>query len=206
MSKAERTRAALIGSAARGFRKEGYAGVGVDSIAKQAGVTSGAFYAHLGSKNGAFRAVLEAGLDEVVDTLPIYRAEHGDQWPQAFVDYYLGTAHRADVECGCAMTGLTPDVVRADAETRTDYAQKMDDIVAEIVKGLPAHISDSEGTGRAWGFLSALVGGLTLARAVGASDAAEIIAETSKTSALAALGHVARDRGDGRPGGALADA
>ena len=190
MSKAERTRAALIGSAARGFRKEGYAGLGVDSIAKDAGVTSGAFYAHLGSKNGAFRVVLEAGLGEVVDTLPKYRAEHGDQWPQAFVDYYLGTAHRADVECGCAMTGLTPDVVRADAETRADYAHRMDAIVVEIVKGLPEHGPGDDAEARAWGFISALVGGLTLARAVGPGKAADVIAETSKVSALAVLGHV----------------
>ena len=38
----EAARAKMLGAAARGFRRRGY-GVGVDELAKEAGVTSGAF-------------------------------------------------------------------------------------------------------------------------------------------------------------------
>ena len=69
VDKAE-TRRKIIDAAGRGFRKHGYAGIGVDGLAKSAGVTSGAFYAHLGSKNGAFEVALEAGLDEVIEGVP----------------------------------------------------------------------------------------------------------------------------------------
>ncbi len=194
MKKSERTRKTLIDSAGRGFRRCGYSGVGIDSIAKEAGVTSGAFYAHLGSKDGAFRTVLADGLDEVIDTLPKYRAEHGDRWPVAFVDYYLGDPHRADLECGCAMTGLTPDVVRASPEIQAEYAAKMDLIVAEIVKGAPP--GETDPLTRAWAFLSSLIGGLSLSRAVGSSQAARAVAEASKSTALAALGYQAIHEAD----------
>lgn len=192
MTKSAQTRARLIASAGKGFRKDGYAGVKVDSIAREAGFTSGAFYAHLESKNGAFRAALDAGLNDVIAALPNYRTEFGEDWPFAFVEYYLGGAHRADLECGCAMTGLTPDVVRAGTDVRSEYSEKMAKIVNEMSKGLPPELSEEEKHARAWAFLSTLVGGLTLARAVGTGPAANTIAETSKSAALAALGIAAR--------------
>ncbi|MFT7414539.1 MAG: TetR/AcrR family transcriptional repressor of nem operon, partial [Methylophagaceae bacterium] len=43
LSKKNETRKRIIKAASKGFRSNGYAGIGVDSIAKEAGVTSGAF-------------------------------------------------------------------------------------------------------------------------------------------------------------------
>ncbi|MDW3224643.1 MAG: TetR/AcrR family transcriptional regulator [Paracoccaceae bacterium] len=188
MKKSEETKAKLLESSGRAFRKEGYAGIGVDSIAKDAGVTSGAFYSHLKSKNDAFHAALVAGLEEVLVELPKYRETHGDQWPVAFADYYLGQGHRLDLEGGCAMTSLTPEVIRADVEVQTEYAAMMNRIVEEIAKNLPRDVSDSGQETKAWAFLSALIGGLTLARAVGAGPAAEEIERASKAVALGAVG------------------
>lgn len=188
MKKSEATKEKLLKSSGRAFRKQGYAGIGVDSIAKDAGVTSGAFYSHLKSKNGAFRAALVAGLEEVLAALPEYRETHGDQWPVAFADYYLGQDHRLDLEGGCAMTSLTPEVIRADAEVQTEYAAMMYRIVKEIAKSLPENVHDDEKEAKAWAFLSALIGGLTLARAVGAGPAAEGIERASKAAALGVIG------------------
>ena len=58
----EETRLKMRVAASRSFRAHGFAGVGVDGIAKEAGVTSGAFYSHFGSKDGAFSAALGVGL------------------------------------------------------------------------------------------------------------------------------------------------
>ena len=41
----------MVDAAGRGFRKNGYGGLGVDGLAKEAGVTSGAFYGHFKSKD-----------------------------------------------------------------------------------------------------------------------------------------------------------
>ena len=191
MKKSEATKMKLLEASGRAFRRDGYAGIGVDSIAKHAGVTSGAFYAHLKSKNGAFRAALVAGLEEVLAALPEYRETHGAQWPAAFADYYLGQAHRIDLEAGCAMTGLTPDVARADPAVQTEYAEMMSRIMKQIADHLPQAGPAAEQEAKAWAFLSALIGGLTLARAVGSAPAADQIARSSKAAALDAIGHSA---------------
>ena len=69
----EKTRQKMLEAAGRGFRKYGYAGIGVDGLAKAAGVTSGAFYSHFGSKDGAFEVALIAGLDEVIEGIPKFQ-------------------------------------------------------------------------------------------------------------------------------------
>lgn len=188
MKKSESTKAKLLKSSGKAFRRAGYAGIGVDSIAKDAGVTSGAFYAHLKSKNDAFRSALKAGLEEVVAALSDFREAHGSQWPEAFADYYLGRDHQLDLECGCAMTSLTPDVVRVDPEVQSEYAAWMSRIVKEIAKHLPGDVPAHHQEAKAWAFLSTLIGGLTLARAVGAGPAASEIERASKAAALGIIG------------------
>ena len=178
----EETRANLLAAAGRGFRKHGYAGIGVDSIARAAGATSGAFYAHLGSKDGAFLAALEAGLDEVLETLPIWRKEHGAGWIAAFTEHYFGAAHRGDLEGGCAMASLSPELATAPDAAKALYEQKMAAIAAMIAEGL-AGGSQEERISRAWAFLGALTGGLTMSRAVADPRLAEAIAHVAKTSA-----------------------
>lgn len=54
----EETWRLMLEAAGRAFRSPGYDGIGVDGLAKGAGVTSGAFYAHFGSKAAAFDAAI----------------------------------------------------------------------------------------------------------------------------------------------------
>lgn len=187
MKKSERTRAKLIDSAGKGFRRAGYAGVGVDSIAQEAGVTSGAFYAHLGSKDGAFRSALFTGLEEVLAALPKFRKDFGRDWPKAFADYYLGEAHRNDIENGCAMAGLSPDVVRARPDVQQEYANLMRNIADEVVRGIPGDSSEAEKQQKAWSFLTSLIGALIVVRAAGSEPIASRIAEASKSAAVSAF-------------------
>ena len=46
----EGARTRILDAAGRGFRRLGFGGIGVDGLAKEAGVTSGAFYGHFPSK------------------------------------------------------------------------------------------------------------------------------------------------------------
>ncbi|MEQ9348103.1 MAG: TetR/AcrR family transcriptional regulator [Thalassospira sp.] len=148
----EETRRNILDAASRGFRANGFAGVGVDGIAKAANATSGAFYAHFGSKDGAFRAALDLGLDEVIDGVPRFQRDYGDGWTDAFIDYYLGRAHRDDVACGCAMTSLSPEIARADDETRALYDRKMQTIASLIAKGLSQFPKDQQ-LAKAWAYM-----------------------------------------------------
>lgn len=171
----------------RGFRKYGFAGAGVDALAKGANVTSGAFYTHFGSKVGAFEVALTVGLQEVADAIPQFQRAHGANWVAAFADYYLGAEHRADLECGCAMASLTPEVVRAESHVHSLFEQRMEAIVDVAAAGLLAG-DTSEARSRAWAMLGLLIGGLNLARAVGSTSAAEEIAKATRTATLAAAG------------------
>eukprot|EP00439_Symbiodinium_sp_Y106_P088007 s1_g543.t1 len=191
LTKRERTHQKILDAAGRNFRRHGYAGVGVDGIAQAAGVTSGALYAHFGSKDWVFVAALEQGLDEVIDAIPIFQRDHGDQWVVAFADYYLGAAHRADLECGCAMTTLSPEVVRREPSLHEVYETKMKTIVSLIARGLRPPLNEAEADDRedrAWALLATLIGGLTVARAVAAPDLAASIAEANKSAALGVVG------------------
>lgn len=189
LTKKQETRKRIVSAASQGFRSNGYAGIGIDGIAKKAGVTSGAFYAHLGSKEGAFEAALSLGLDEVVTAIPEFQRQHGHQWLQAFSDYYLGQSHRDDLACGCAMTTLSPEVVRSKPEFHAIYEKKMCEIVELIARGLDG-ASNEECVSRAWAVLGVLIGGLTIARAVDSIDTADSIAAYIRTAAINIAGTI----------------
>jgi len=190
LTKKQQTRQRMLEAAGQGFKSHGYAGIGVDGIAKAAGATSGAFYAHFGSKDGAFDAALKAGLDEVIDGIPVFQKQHGKKWVEAFADYYLGKAHRDDLACGCAMATLSPEIVRAAPDMQAIYETKMEKIVDLIAIGL-AGGTMPEKKSRAWAMLGVLIGGLTIARAVKTQKTAEVIATTIKAAALKAAGSAA---------------
>ncbi|MCG8313252.1 MAG: TetR/AcrR family transcriptional regulator [Pseudomonadales bacterium] len=183
----EETRKRVIDAVGRGFRKHGYSGVGVDGLAKAAGVTSGAFYAHLGSKAKAFHIAIATGLDEVIEGVPKFQQDHGDNWVNAFADYYLSTTHREDLECGCAMATLTPEAARAEAEVQAEFEKKMTTIVNLIATGLKGGSEDSRKS-RAWAMLGTLIGGINMARAMKTAAASNEVANAIKSAAIAAAG------------------
>lgn len=189
VTKKQETRKRIINAASQGFRSNGYAGIGVDGIAKEAGVTSGAFYAHLGSKDGAFEAALSVGLDEVITAIPEFQRQHNKQWVVAFSDYYLGQAHRDNLSCGCAMTTLSPEVVRTKPELHVIYEEKMIEIAELMAQGLDGD-SHEECLSRAWAVLAILIGGLTMARAVASVDIAEKIAVSITHTAINSAGKI----------------
>ena len=193
--KKQETRQRIIDAAGRSFRSNGYAGIGVDGIAKAAGVTSGAFYAHLGSKNGAFDAAIKAGLDEVIEAIPTFQQENGEQWIKAFTNYYLGKAHRNDLECGCAMTSLSPEVVRTNSAFHVIYEEKMLHIISLMAEGLEDG-SKSERVSRAWSVLGILIGGLTMARAVNNEKISNQIAKSIGNAAISAAGKISSKLAD----------
>lgn len=191
----QQTRQKVAEAAGRGFRKHGFAGIGVDGLAKAAGVTSGAFYSHFGSKGGAFDVALAEGLDEVINAVSRLQNEQGSGWVAAFADYYLSKQHRDDLECGCAMATLTPEVVRTGAEVRALFEEKMSRIADLSAEGLVGG-SFEERRARAWSTLGVLIGGINLARAMNSNKLAEEVAEAIKAAAIEAAG---RARAGGEP-------
>ena len=186
-SKKEQTKEKILIAASQNFRSNGYSGIGVDGIAKAAGVTSGAFYSHFGSKDGAFDAALIAGLNEVIEGIPQFQSNFGKKWVEEFADYYLSQKHQNDLACGCAMTTLSPEVVRATNETQATYEKMMSKIIDLAADGLEGG-SKEDKRSRAWATLSILIGGLTMARAVKTKKTTNEIAQSIKATAINAAG------------------
>ena len=63
------TRARLLAAAADLFAEQGFDAVSVDAVSEAAGRTSGAVYAHFGSKQGLLLALLESWRDSVLTLL-----------------------------------------------------------------------------------------------------------------------------------------
>src|SRR5665213_1186309 len=90
------SRLRILAAAGRGVRKKGYGGIGVDGLAKEAGVTSGAFYGHFPSKSEAFRQAIVKGLRDLCGSIESLQSAKGGEWIEAFVDRYLGMKRTCD--------------------------------------------------------------------------------------------------------------
>lgn len=170
------TRTRILDAASRLFRQEGYGGAGIGPLAKAAGVTNGAFYGHFKSKSEAFRSVVLTGLEQVRLAIADLKAAHGKRWRRPFVDFYLGPRRTCELGESCALPSLSPEVMRADDETRDAYEEQLLRIVGEVSAGLEdLPVADRED--RAIAFLALLSGGVTLARAVRDPALSERIAQ-----------------------------
>jgi AcrR family transcriptional regulator len=160
----QETRARVVSAAGQVFRREGFGGAGIDALTKAAGVTNGAFYGHFKSKSEAFRTVVLEGLQELRDGIAGLKANWPKDWLRAFAAYYLGFKRTCDLGESCALPSLSPDVIRADLETRGAYTDMLKTIIDDVAAGLP--MGDDARQDRAIALLALLSGGVTLARAV----------------------------------------
>ena len=182
----EEARARILAAVGRGFRKRGYGGIGVDGLAREAAVTSGALYGHFPSKEAAFKEAVIAGLDELRAGIEALRAEHGAKWIEVFVDFYLGYKRTCELGDSCTLQSLTPEVQRSDSETKTAYEARMKGVADAVADGLSG-ADAADRAQRAWALLAILTGGVTLARAVEDQATSDTIAAAVRKTALAAI-------------------
>ena len=162
----EQSRQRILDAVGRGFRTAGYGGVGVDGLAKEADVTSGAFYGHFKSKAAAFRAAVAAGLEQLRAGVEALRQQHGAGWVGALADFYLTQKVTCAPGEACALQSLSPEVARADEAARTVYQEELLKVVETVAAGLPATLDEATRRQRAWTLLAQLAGGTMMARAV----------------------------------------
>lgn len=162
----------MLLAAGRVFRRLGFAGAGVDGLAKEAAVTSGAFYAHFGSKSKAFAEVVDVGTRDFSEAIVRFQRQQPMQWQQAFADFYLNELRVCEAGETCALTSLSADVSRADDSTKKIYEKHLKAAVKNYsVEGA----SDTQ----AFQDIAQLVGALTLSRAVKSKKLSEEIAAAS---------------------------
>jgi AcrR family transcriptional regulator len=177
------TRQRILDAAARGFRRGGFGGLGVDGLAKEAGVTSGAFYVHFKSKSDAFRESVAQGVADVERGVRQFQTTSPKTWWSEFVRFYLGTKRKCELAESCGLQSLASEVARADAASRKAFTSELMKVAQVIAEG-PRPSDAPATTEDAYIALSTLIGTVTLTRAVDDASLANRIAAATEAALL----------------------
>jgi TetR/AcrR family transcriptional regulator, transcriptional repressor for nem operon len=169
----------ILKEAARLFRECGFEGAGVAEIMEAAGLTHGAFYAHFPSKGALEAEAVEHAFAQSDRRIYALTAQVSDK-KQAFLDNYLGAAHRDHPGSGCAIAALGPEIAR-DSAARKPFTVCVKHIIEEMA-GRFRWKRKSAARRNAIHLLSAAVGALVLARAVDDPRLSDEILESVRDS------------------------
>ncbi|MDR3447677.1 MULTISPECIES: TetR/AcrR family transcriptional regulator [unclassified Dyella] len=159
---------AIVAAAEKLFRERGVAAVGLAELTKAAGFTQGGFYNHFKSKDALVDAVMDKAMEDGAALLVsgIEASKEGAVDPmQQYVEWYLSSDHRGNIEAGCPLTAFAGDVRRLGTEARQAYAQGLEwnvDQLAKMIGGENAQANRE----KAIALFSQMVGSLVLSRAV----------------------------------------
>src|SRR3954462_7134836 len=118
-SKKDETRERILRAAARAVRKQGYEGVGVADVMKEAGLTHGGFYAHFDSRDALLAEAADCAGAESVETLTqVVRGAKSGEELSALLDHYLSDRHVEASDRGCSLAMAGSEVPRQPAAVR----------------------------------------------------------------------------------------
>jgi len=179
----------IVAAAERSFKKNGYSGIGIDGLAKEAGVTSGAFYGHFKSKEAAFGETIEAGLSTLYSAIENAGQTHGDRWWTEFATFYTRQKRTCDLTESCALQSLTTEVGRADPNIRALFETELLKIHKLASENTPSKNAPGENSQQnadtTWASLAMLIGGVSLARAVNNEALSSEISDAVKNAVIA---------------------
>jgi len=165
------TKERILDAANRTFKEKGFSGIGVDGLAKEAGVTSGAFYVHFKSKVEAFRASVSSGLKDFHEGINSFKKENGNKWWHEFSKFYMGEKRQCNLNESCGLQSFSSEVGRFDGDTKLLYEEEL----KKIINTASTDLLNEKDKEKVWANISMLVGGLTIARAVEDKDLADEI-------------------------------
>lgn len=155
----------IVAVAASRIRESGTDRPGVAEIMKAAGLTHGGFYKHFGSRDELIDEAVGRAMVDSAPRIAALAAESDD--PLAtFIDAYLSAEHRDDPGAGCGVAALGNDVARLGPASQEAYRAQVQRYV-ELLQPLLGDSDDESAGPRAAATVSAMVGALTIARALG---------------------------------------
>jgi len=162
----------IVTVAAARIRESGTEQPGVAEIMRAAGLTHGGFYKHFGSRDELIAEAVERALTDSESRVPELTAGAEDPLA-AFADAYLSVAHRDDPVTGCGVVALGADMPRVGGPAQEAYRAQVERYLAHLQQLLG---DDDEATrSRATVTLSAMVGAVMIARALGPTPRSEEI-------------------------------
>jgi AcrR family transcriptional regulator len=183
-SRHEATHDRIVEVAARTLRRNGYAGVGVADVMKQAGLTHGGFYAHFESRDALLAEALDrAGQDTAASITAHIDASRsrGESPLRALVEHYLSDAHLSGTESGCVVAALGSEMPRLSAALLKPSIERVRKLIALVQRALPPGGNRQQ----AMVIAGTLVGSLQLARALGANAQGKALLAAARDALLA---------------------
>src|SRR5580693_8164542 len=107
----ETNRTSLLQAAGRLFNEKGIDGVGVAEVAKEAGLTHGALYAHFPSKDALAAEAFAHGFEGNMAGMQAWAGDRHLSFEE-HLDALLSTDMRDRLETGCPMTASASEVAR----------------------------------------------------------------------------------------------
>jgi len=180
----EATHDRIVEVAARTLRRNGYAGVGVADVMKQAGLTHGGFYAHFESRDALLAEAIErAGRDSAASIgkrIDAGRAR-GESALRAVVETYLSDAHLSGAESGCVVAALSSEMPRQSPELLAPSLERVRKLIALVQRSLPEGGTKEQ----AMVIVGTMVGTLQLARTLGANAQGKAMLAAARSALLA---------------------
>ncbi len=165
-SKKDRSRDKILSSAGSLLREKGVSGTSVSEVMGGAGMTVGGFYSHFSSKQELVaEAISEALCQSRRNMAEGARDLKGEEWVTAVARSYLSRFHRDHPEAGCPLPTTLGEISREEEPVREALAREVEETVAVIA----AHLEEAgaeDPRAEALALFSAMIGGLTLARAL----------------------------------------
>jgi TetR/AcrR family transcriptional repressor of nem operon len=163
--KAAEHRERIIEAASGLFRAKGFDGIGVADIMKAADLTHGGFYGHFSSKDDLVAQASKRTMARAGENWSKVTASDPDKPFAALLDHYLSGRHRDDPGRGCAFAALGNDAARSGKVVRKAFAEGLEPLLDILAEAIPGK-SKTARRRKALTAMAALVGALTLARAV----------------------------------------
>jgi len=154
----------IVAIAAGRIRESGTEQPGVAEIMRAAGMTHGGFYKHFGSREELIAEAIERALTDTESRVSDLTAGAEDPLA-AFADAYLSGAHRDNPAIGCGVVALGTDMPRVGGAAQEAYRAQVERYLAHLEQLLGD--SDDNVRRRAAVTLSAMVGAMMIARALG---------------------------------------
>ena len=163
--KAAENRDALLSAASRLFRERGIDGVGVAEVAKEAGLTHGALYAHFQSKDELAAAAFSHGFAANMEAT---REWIGDRHMafEELLDGYLSPYMREKVSDGCPMAASVSEISHHDEAVSESFTSAFMTWASMNEASLEPSIAEADRRRLALAATAAEIGALAISRAV----------------------------------------
>ena len=164
-------REALLQAAGRLFRQRGIDGIGVAEIAKEAGLTHGALYAHFPSKEALAAEAFSHGFAGNMANTKAWARER-DRSFEEHLGGLISTHMRDDWATGCPMAASASEIGRHGRAISASFTQAFEQLAAMIEASLKDAIPLTKRRRLAIAAVAAEIGAVAASRAVAKTNPA----------------------------------